>query len=162
MIKQLLIAVCTLASVGAWAQGVTRAQRADILNAARAVVANQVHQPVKFKVDQLNVDAGWAMLIGEVLDSQGRPLDWSRVEDCQYDLDRMLWVVLQHTQGQWVPKHVEICASEPPYWYLEEYGGFAWPCGVYAGLHAGAEQTLEAQCRAATSARTKKRKGSAP
>jgi hypothetical protein len=141
-------ALLTGMSMGAWATtSATRVQRAEILNAARAVVAKQVHQPVKFKVDQLNVDSGWAMLIGEVLDGQGRPLNWSRVEGCEYDLDKMLWVVLQRTNGQWVPKHVEICASEPPYWYLEDYGGFAWPCGVYAGLHAGAEKTLEAQCR---------------
>lgn len=67
--------------------------------------------------------------------------------NCEADLDRMLWVVLKRKQTGWTVKHMQICAAEPPYWYLEQYGGLVWPCGVYKGLLSSGPETLEAQCR---------------
>ena len=64
------------------------------------------------------------------------------------ELDKMLWVVLRKSQRVWHVQHINICASEPPYWYPEQYGGLVWPCGVYAGLDDGNEETLESRCRA--------------
>lgn len=139
---------CALAlSVATVAEPLTPALRREILDAARPVAAKQANQPVRFKVDRINVDSGWAMLIGELASPVGGKLDWEQA-GCNPDLDKMLWVVLHKTGGAWHVKHIELCASEPPYWYLDEqYGGLVWPCGVYAGIERGHEKTIEEECR---------------
>lgn len=58
----------------------------------------------------------------------------------------MLFVVL-NKKDNWTVKHINICSPEPPYWYLEDDGGFVWPCGVYKDLEMDNNETLEAQCR---------------
>jgi hypothetical protein len=125
------------------------AERRPVLDAARPVAASRAGQPVKIKVDVLNTDAGWAVLIGELVSPSGASLDWEKAEGCHPDLDKMLWVVLKKSAGKWKVRHIDICASEPPYWSLDAlYGGLVWPCGVYAGLDAGGEDgPLEKQCR---------------
>jgi hypothetical protein len=125
----------------------TSTERHAILDAARPVAAEQAGQAVRIKVDRINEDGGWAVLVGELVGARGRALDWSLASGCDLNLDKMLWVVLHRTGAGWSVKHMEICASEPPYWYLEQYGGFVWPCGVYAGLENGRDRDLEAQCR---------------
>lgn len=135
-------------AAAAW--GMDAAERRSILDAARPVAARDAGQPVKIKVEVQNVDAGWAVLIGELVSPSGGSPDWERASGCHPALDKMLWVVLKKSAGGWKVKHIEICASEPPYWYLDSlYGGLVWPCGVYAGLDAGSEDgPLEKQCRA--------------
>lgn len=93
----------------------------------------------------MNTDANWAVLVGGLLQADGKPLDWSKAQSCNPDLDKMLWVVLAKADGKWRIAQAEICASEPPYWYINDY---TWPCGVYAGLVEG-ERSLERECRAA-------------
>ncbi|WP_143707474.1 hypothetical protein [Uliginosibacterium sp. TH139] len=130
---------------GAWGNGL--AERAAILNAARPMAAEKAGQAVRIRVDTLNIDSGWAMLVGELVGPPGKRIDWAKADDCNAELDKMFWVVLHKSQGAWQVKHMEICASEPPYWYLEQYDSSAWPCGVFAGLEAGVGETLEALCR---------------
>ncbi len=134
--------------VGSPADAVQPEDRRSILDAIRPVAAGRVARPVKIKVDILNVDSGWAVLVGELVSSSGAPLDWSSSE-CHPDLDKMLWVVLKKSAGTWKVRDMDVCASEPPYWYLDSsHGGLVWPCGVYAGLDAGGEDgPLEQQCR---------------
>jgi hypothetical protein len=125
-----------------------RPERAAILEATRPVASKLAGQPVRFRVDRLNQDRGWAVLVGELVGQAGRPIDWELAEGCHLDLDKMLWVVLRKAGSLWQVRHIEICAAEPPYWYLEQYGGLVWPCGVYAGLQADGSASLEQQCRA--------------
>lgn len=122
-------------------------ERQRILDAARPRAATAAGQPVRIKVDKLNVDSGWAVLVGELIGAPGKAIDWNKAAGCEADLDKMLWVVLRERDAAWRVEHIEICASEPPYWYLEGYGGFVWPCGVYKGLDAPDGENLEAQCR---------------
>lgn len=84
---------------------------------------------------------------GLILAEPGKRIDWDLAEGCHPDLDKLLWVVAKRTAGRWQAKHLFICASEPPNWYLEQFDGFVWPCGVYKGLNDGGGRDLEAQCR---------------
>ncbi len=131
----------------AW--GMDAAERRSILDAARPAAARDAGQPVKIKVDVLNVDASWAVLVGELVSPSGGSPDWKKAEQCHPDLDKMLWVVLKKSNGAWKVRHIDICASEPPYWSLDSlYGGLVWPCGVYTGLEDGSEDgPPEKRCR---------------
>lgn len=131
------------------ANGPTGAQRKAILDAARPVAQSMANQPVRIKVDRLNVDSGWAVLVGELVAPAGGRLDWSKARGCDADLDKMLWVVLAKADGQWRVAQIEVCSPEPPYWYLQE---LTWPCGVYAGLQRAEGEMLEAECRRAQGA----------
>ncbi|MET3181619.1 UNVERIFIED_ORG: hypothetical protein ABIC43_004794 [Variovorax guangxiensis] len=143
-------ALLIAAGMAGAAWGMDAAERRSILDAARPVAARDAGQPVKIKVDVLNVDTGWAVLVGELVSPSGGSPDWEKAGQCHPALDKMLWVVLKKSAGAWKVRHIDICASEPPYWYLDSlYGGLVWPCGVYAGLDAGSEDgPLEKQCRA--------------
>lgn len=128
------------------ANGPTGAQRKAILDAARPVAQSMANQPVRIKVDRLNVDSGWAVLVGELVAPPGGRLDWRKARDCEPDLDKMLWVVLAKADDHWRVAQIEVCSPEPPYWYLQE---LTWPCGVYAGLQRVEGETLETECRRA-------------
>ncbi|WP_028103733.1 hypothetical protein [Pseudoduganella violaceinigra] len=145
LLKTLAIAFAAFA-VLAPARAIEPGERKNILDAIRPLAAQEANQPVRIKVDTLNVDSGWAVLVGNLVGPPGQYIDWDRSFSCKEDLDRMLWVVLHKNKKGWQVKHMDICASEPPYWYIEQYGGLVWPCGVYKGLQVG-EETLETQCR---------------
>lgn len=139
----LLAATC----LGLGATELPKGERQAILDAIRPKASEEAGQAVRIKVDRLNVDGDWAVLVGSLVSASGQGMDWGLANGCHPDLDKMLWVVLQKTGGAWRVKHLDICASEPPYWYVEQYGGLVWPCGVYAGLQDGGEGTLERRCR---------------
>lgn len=129
----------------AGAHGMTTDERRRFLDDIRPAVARQAHQPVRFKVDRLNQDGDWALLVGELLPEAGKAMDWERA-DCDANLDKMLFIVARRGDKGWTTKHVFLCSPEPPYWYLDQFGGFVWPCGLYAGLDAG-NGDLQAECR---------------
>lgn len=135
----------------AWAASATPAlapaERRALLDSIRPSAARQVGQPVRFRVERLNVDGDWALLTGELVSTQGGPLAWDRVKGCHVELDKGLWVVAARQAGRWQVKHLEVCATEPPHWTLGQFGGYVWPCGVYAGLQGPAGEDLQAACR---------------
>ena len=146
--QRVALMILALMTFTAYADTVAPAERRAILDAIRGSAAQEAGQPLKIKVDQLNVDDGWAVLVGELVAQDGGSLDWSKSQDCQTDFDRMLWAVLAQRHNQWQIEEIYICASEPPWWYLQENQGLIWPCGVYAGLTASeVEGTLEDECR---------------
>lgn len=53
------------------------AERAAILDAARAPVVARLGRPVLFKVDRLTRDGDWAFLLADLQDRQGRPIDYA-------------------------------------------------------------------------------------
>lgn len=124
-------------------------ERKQILDAARPAIERVLRQPVQFVVDRLNVDSDWALLTGELRQASGKPIDWRKAPPgfCEPDLDKMLWLVLAKTHGRWRMAQFEVCAAEPPYWYLDDRGGYLWPCGLYAGLRGGEGIDLAADCR---------------
>jgi hypothetical protein len=124
-----------------------QAERQSILGAVRPTATHMAGQAIRMKIDRLNVDRGWAVLVGSLVSTTSRGIDWSLAKDCAPELDKMLWVVLHKRNSVWRVKHIEICAPEPPYWNLEQYGGLIWPCGVYSGLETGEDETLEDRCR---------------
>lgn len=50
-------------------------ERKEILDAARPVATQKTGTPVRIKVDQINVDNNWAILIGELVSPEGTQLD---------------------------------------------------------------------------------------
>lgn len=122
------------------------ADRRALLAAVRPQATERAGQPVKFKVHRLNVDGRWALLMGELVSKTGAPLDWRQARECHLELDKGLWVLLERPAGRWQVRHLEICATEPPHWTLEQFGGMVWPCGVYAGLQSATGDDLQAAC----------------
>lgn len=126
-------------------------ERKAILDIIRPQAANQAGQAVRIKVDRLNTSGEWAVLVGNIVALEGQKLDWSLAKDCDADLDKMLWTVLNKTAGQWRVKEMTICASEPPWWYFND-ADLTLPCEVYAGLESVDENQrfndLATRCRA--------------
>ncbi|HCB1501240.1 TPA: DUF4431 domain-containing protein [Klebsiella michiganensis] len=126
-------------------------ERKAILDALRPQAASQAGQVVRIKVDRLNISNEWAILVGEIVAPEGQKLDWSLAKDCEAELDKMLWVILNKTAGQWHVKDMTICASEPPWWYFND-ADLTLPCEVYDGLESPEEGQpfgfLAARCRA--------------
>jgi hypothetical protein len=122
------------------------AERRAVLEAIRPQAASRAGQAVKFRVERLNVDGDWALLTGELVSTAGGPLDWAKAKECHRELDKLLWVVLSRRAGRWQVKHLEVCATEPAHWSLEQFGGFVWPCGVYAGLQGPSGEDLQLAC----------------
>jgi len=134
-------------SVAAPARDPTPAERRAILDAVRPPAAAMADQPVRIRVETLNVDADWAILIGDLHGAPGVPMVWSAERNCDPNYGHGLWAVVNRVDGQWRVKHLDICVVEPVYWDLSAYGGTVWPCGVYAGLSSVDGKDLEAQCR---------------
>jgi len=123
-----------------------------LLQQLAAEAGRQAGQPVRLRVDRLNRADGWALVSGAVESADGRPLDWSLARDpaCQAPLDKGLWAVARREGAGWQLEELLLCASEPPYWYLEDDAAraFARPCSLYRGLQVDAQRTAEDQCRA--------------
>jgi hypothetical protein len=124
----------------AWAM--SQAERSAFLNAIRPEAARLAGQPVKFKVSKINQEGNWALLMGELISTNNQALDWSKSLECNDDLDKMLWVIAKKEaiankgSKHWKIAEIYICASEPPYWYLNDEANVAYnrPCGLYKGL----------------------------
>jgi hypothetical protein len=134
----------------------TATDRRALLDATRPQAALRAGQPVKFKVERLNVDGDWALLTGELVSTTGKPLSWRKAQECYLELDKMLWVVLRRQAGRWRVQHLEVCATEPPHWSVDQFGGLVWPCGVYAGLQGPTGEDLQAACRNKPAAQSKR------
>jgi len=126
-------------------------EREAVLDAMRPTAARLAGQPVKFRVDRLNINAQWAVLYGGLLRPDGGEPDWSLAQEdtaCHLDLDKGLFAVAQKVDGRWTSKYIDICESEPAYWdvpHLEEIG---FPCDLLRGFDAGSEQTPVEECKA--------------
>ena len=147
MHRLLLPLALSVACLPLGATELPQAERQSILGAVRPAAARMAGQTIRIKIDRLNVDRSWAVLVGSLVSETGKGIEWSLAKDCAPELDKMLWVVLQKSNKVWRVKHIEICAPEPPYWNLEQYGGLIWPYGVYSGLETGEDETLEDRCR---------------
>lgn len=128
-------------------QAMTSKERQEFMNAIRPEAVRRAGQPVRFKVDRLNQDGDWVLMMGSVIAEPGKRIDWDLAQDCDPHLDKLLWVVAKRADSRWQVKHLFICSPEPPHWYLKQFGGFVWPCGIYKGLDDGGGQDLEEQCR---------------
>lgn len=124
-----------------------RAERQAILDAVRPLAAARTHQPVRIVVARLNQAGDWAVLEGELVDTAGRSLDWSRAEECEPELDKGLWAELQRVQGMWRVRALTVCAPEPPYWDAEFFTRSRVPCNVLSGLSAADGADLATTCR---------------
>lgn len=138
--------ILTIAS--SYSLAITKEERKDILDSIRSTVEEKAGQPVRFKVEHLNLAKDWAVLVGSLLGAEGKKMDWSKAQDCDEDLDKMLWVVAQKQNNAWHVKDVDICSPEPPYWYLKPKVDYKRPCEIYEGLNIADSRTAEDECRA--------------
>lgn len=146
IMHRFLILLCAL--IPQIALAITPSERREFLDTIRPEVTRLAGQPIRFKVDTLNYQGGWAVLVGEVMALAGKSLDWGKAKNCDPTLDKVLWVVAQKNGVDWQVKEMFICSPEPPYWYLEPKEAFLRPCGIYAGLQTGANMTVEQACKA--------------
>lgn len=130
------------------ADALTQQERREFLDAIRPIAAMKAGQPIRFKVLNLNIDSGWAVLFGELMGEEGKPMDWSKAKGCDENLDKSLWVVAQRQAQGWQVKEISVCSPEPPYWSLNPKAAYSLPCGIYAGLKITDSQTAEDECRA--------------
>ncbi|MBK9614243.1 MAG: hypothetical protein IPO35_01550 [Uliginosibacterium sp.] len=143
-----------LATHTAWA--LDPVVRRDILDTIRPAAATRAGQEVRIVVDTLNVDGDWALLAGSLVGKDNRPMKVELAKECSPELDRLLFAVLTRKQGSWSIKHLEICATEPPYWYLDQLNSAAWPCGLFAGLSSAEGEDLQRACLRPKPARPRK------
>jgi len=129
-------------------QAITPSERQDLLNAIRPEASRLAGQAVRIKVDTLNYQNNWAVLVGQLVPPQGKTLDWRKAQDCDPNLDKMLWVVAQKQASGWQVQEIFICSPEPVYWYLVPEEAFVRPCGIYAGLQTGQGATAQQECLA--------------
>lgn len=52
------------------------AERKEIIDALRSVIEKELEKPVIFQIDTLNVQNGWAFLVGIPLEESGRRIDY--------------------------------------------------------------------------------------
>lgn len=52
-------------------------ERSAILDAARVPIVARLGKPVLFRVDRLTREGGWAFLLADLEDGQGRPIDYA-------------------------------------------------------------------------------------
>lgn len=140
----------------------TSAERAEFFNAIRPQVEILAGQPVKFVVSTLNHQDNWFLLFGHLVATDGKDIDWHKAKDCDPILDKALWVVAEKVEDRWRVDELFICATEPPYWYLEKPAAFSRPCGLYKGFRDTAEGNgLEEECKQHHLARDKNNSDSA-
>lgn len=138
----------------AWA--LDPATRRDILDSIRPAAATRAGQEVRIVVDTLNVDGDWALLAGSLVGKDGRAMKVELAKECSPELDRLLFAVVSRKAGAWAIQHLEICATEPPYWYLDQLKSAAWPCGLFAGLSSAEGEDLQRACLRPKTARPRK------
>jgi len=155
----ILLQACWLAAVAAPAPGSPSAERQDVLAALRPPVERLAGQPVKFRVDRLNIDAQWAVLHGELVRPDGGEPDWSLAREdtnCHMDLDKGVFAVAHKVDDRWTSEYIDICESEPAYWDVPHLEQIGFPCDLLRGFDAGAEQTPLEECKALRRARNKR------
>ena len=147
-----VLGVLSASSVGAQRMP-TGGERLAILDAVRTPAAARTRQAVRIVVARLNLAGDWAVLEGELVDSKGGALDWTRASECEPELDKRLWAALQRVQGRWRVRQLAVCAPEPPYWDPSYFKQSPVPCEVLTGLTAADGADLASTCRRASRAR---------
>lgn len=115
--------------------------KAKILSHSQTVTGQRVY----VEYEHLNISSGWALAYGQLLTESKGQLDWASVPNCEMELDKGLWAILQKLGDSWEFVEYDACSTEPPYWYIE-IDKNTWPCGIFKGLKLGDELTLEQKC----------------
>lgn len=126
---------------------ITQEERKEFLDSIRPAIEVKAGQPIRFKVDKLNIDSEWAVLVGKLVGEEGKKIDWSKAQDCDESFDKMLWVVARKKFQGWHVQEAYICSPEPPYWNLNPEVAYHRPCGIYAGLEITGSRTAEDECK---------------
>lgn len=91
-------------------------ERTRILNALRTPVEKELKTKVKFKVDHLKVQNGWAFMTGKPLQSNGKPVDYRKTRYRQALEDGVFddWVcaLFRHKKGKWTLVTYSIGATD--------------------------------------------------
>ena len=134
MRRALLPSLLLIAACSAQSAGVTGPLRKQVLDAIRPAVAKMGGQTIRIKVDILNVDRDWALLLGDSQAPDGTEPDWTLSEECDNGLDKKLFVLAHRVDGRWQVTHLDMCEGDPPYEDPTSYDGLDLPCGIYVGV----------------------------
>ncbi|MFZ6800566.1 hypothetical protein [Undibacterium sp. Di24W] len=69
---------------------VTKYERKEWLDALRPEATRLAGQPIRFRVDKLNLEGDWALIVGSLMAAEGHIMDWSKAKGCYPTLDKML------------------------------------------------------------------------
>jgi hypothetical protein len=134
MLRVLFATALLIAACGARSAGIAGPLRKQVLDAIRPAVAKMAGQPVRIKVDVLNVDRDWALLLGDSRAPDGNEPDWTLSDECDNGLDKKLFVLAHRVDGHWRVTHLDMCEGDPPYENPAFYDGLDLPCGIYVGV----------------------------
>lgn len=97
--------IATVLATAAAASTISAAERAAILDTARAPVAKRLGKPVKFAVRTLARDGDWAFLVAAMEDGQGRPISYAGTPlasaEAEGAISKDYVALLRHTGGRW-------------------------------------------------------------
>ena len=134
MLKALAACGLSIALCHVHAAGVAGPVRRQVLDAVRPAAAKMAGQAVRIKVRVINVDRGWALVIGDTQTPSGDEPDWTLSEDCDNGLDKTLFALAHRVDGRWQVTHLDLCDGDPPYEQPQYYDGLDLPCGIYRGV----------------------------
>ena len=82
------------------------AQRAELLDALRAVIAKDLGQPVKFVVRDMRVRGDWAFIVARPQTPAGGEIDFSKTRYAERQREGVLdgdtlYALLRHVGGKW-------------------------------------------------------------
>nr|WP_159063828.1 hypothetical protein [Thaumasiovibrio occultus] len=75
---------------------------------------------------------GQWVLISGALRGVDKPIDWQTEAsefECDHNLDKSLWVLMQQDADEWQFEMLHVCATEPLSWHLDDYAA-QLPCGI--------------------------------
>lgn len=94
-------------------------ERKAILDALRVPVEKQLKQSVVFKVNELNVQKGWAFMLGVPQQPDGNPVDYTGTvyQTAKDDgvFDDGIVALLRNRNGKWQVVQLVIGATDVPY-----------------------------------------------
>lgn len=117
-----------------------------VLEIINSKASELTKQDVRFNDYTFNMTGNWALAFGVLKPTLTEKIDWAQLKQCNNPEDKNFWAVLNKTNEKWEFVQLHVCASEPPYWYLEEEIGLVWPCELYRDLKADPEVTLYEKC----------------
>nr|WP_086940393.1 hypothetical protein [Thaumasiovibrio occultus] len=104
-------------------------------------------QAVSATYSLFQITDGWALAYGSLESADGSGLDWSKLAECDHDLDKGLWAVMQQVEsGEWNFVDYAACASEPPFWYID-LAAHEGPCELFEGIQREASLMMDQECR---------------
>jgi len=103
----------------------------EIMAAVADPVEDAVHQPVKFRINHIKMEKGWAFVDALPLTKQGKRISYAGTmfEEWVEEADEVLWVLLRYKRGRWYIVEKEFFTVEATWIDWPRY--FRAPGGIF-------------------------------